>query len=195
MTRTADFVRTLLHLPRRALTEPRTQEALGTDLELSFNLRPYVEALERNESLMILADGRRAHTHHSVRVVGVELIVAPGPVSIARSTGAALLPTFVVDDPGRTGLASLRLVIHPPIELQVTDDARADLEKNLGRFAAVYEQQIRAYPHNFNWTWVRDGAVESPRARRQRKRAPALRRDAQAPEHQVGHPERERSAS
>ena len=140
---------------------------MGGDVPTGFNLRPHVEALERNEALIILADGRTAQTLHGLPIAGVEVSFAPGAVSIARSTGAALLPAFVVDEPGRTGPASLRLVLHPPLHLQVTESPRADLQENLRRFASVYEQQIRAYPHNFNWTWVHNGAFESPKYRRQ----------------------------
>jgi lauroyl/myristoyl acyltransferase len=92
-----------------------------------------------------------------------------------------LLPAFVVDEPGRTGPASLRLIIHPPLDLQVTDDRRADTEVNLQRFAAVYGEQIRAYPHDFAWGVVRNGAYESPAPRGPRADSPAPPRSREAP--------------
>ena len=109
-----------------------------------------------------MADGRRTETaRHFLTVAGAEIPFAPGAVSIARSAGVALLPTFVVDEPGRTGPASLRLVIHPPLELQVSDNARADAQENLRRFASVYDKQIRAYPHNFLWDrWIHLTALD-----------------------------------
>jgi lauroyl/myristoyl acyltransferase len=131
-----------------------------------------VEALERNAPVIILADGH-AEALHGLPVAGIEVPFAPGAVSLARATGAPLLPAFVVDEPGRTGPASLRLIIHPPLDLQVTDDRRADIEENLRRFVNVYEKQMRACPHNFKWSWVRDGTFGSPRGRRERGASPA----------------------
>src|SRR5439155_24566664 len=154
----------------------RPPDELAGDIAPGLNLRPLLEAVERNEALIIPADGH-AEALHALPVAGVEVGFAPGAMSIARSTGAALLPSFVVDESGRTGPASLRLVIHPPLNLQVSEDRRADIEENLRRFASVYEQQIRAYPHNFAWEWVHNG-VQGPRSRRLREGAPSPSRDA-----------------
>ena len=145
------------------------REEMGGDIAPGLNLLPCLQALEQNEVLVILPDGRRAQALHALPVAGIEIPFAPGAVSIARSTGAALLPSFVVDEPGRTGPASVRLVIHPPLDLQVSEDRRADIEENLRRFASVYEQQIRAYPHNFRWDRVRNGAFERPPPRGRRR--------------------------
>ena len=195
LTRVGTFVHTrLLHLPQASLTDARWRDALGTDLATSFDLREVVEALERNQTLGILADGRRTEARHLATVAGVEIPFAPGAVSIARSTGAALLPTFVVDEPGRSGPASLRLVIHPPLELQVTDDARADTQENLRRFARVYEAQTRAYPHNFLWErWLRLTELD-PRSRRPQGASPSPYAQPR-PDRRFRRPGRERASS
>lgn len=158
LTRLGSFVHTsLLRLPRASHFDDRWQRTVGEDLPTGLNLRPLIAALGRNEALVILADGRVAQALRPVTLGGIRMYLAPGAMSLARETGAAVLPTFVVDDPDRTGPDALRLVVHPPLELQVTGDLQADLCENLGRFAAVWEQQLRTHPHNFHWTWVRDG--------------------------------------
>ena len=124
------------------------------------NLRPYLDALARNQVIVILADGRRAQALTPTSILGVRVELAPGAVSVARATGAALLPTFVVDDGTRGGSLGIRLVIHPPIDLQRTDHARSDSAVNLERFAAVYEAQVRARPENWHWHAVHDGTLD-----------------------------------
>ena len=163
-TRVGSFVyTTLLDLPEGPPSK-KWQESSGTDLEAGFDIRPLVEALDRNEAVIILVDGHTAQAVHPIEVAGIKISFAPGAVSIARSTGAPVLPTFAVSRPRARGPTNLRLLIDPPLELQATDDHQADVEANLRRFAKAYEQHVRAYPHNFFWSWIRDG-VFNPRSR------------------------------
>jgi lauroyl/myristoyl acyltransferase len=160
------FVHTrLLRLPRASRYDERWNTTVGEDLWAGLDVRPHVAALARNETLIILADGRTSRYLHPVPVLGIDVPLAPGAINLARNSGAAALPSFVVDDPDRLGPKSFRLVIHPPLDLQITRNRRADLDVNLRRFAAVYEEQIQANPHNFHWTWVRDGVLEWPHHR------------------------------
>jgi KDO2-lipid IV(A) lauroyltransferase len=162
-TRLGSFVHDrLLRLPRASSFDERWNETVGVDIWGGMNLRSHLAALERNETLIILADGRAAHALQRLQVLGIDVSFAPGAVSLARGAGAAALPAFVIDDPERRDPIGLRLVIYPPLELQVTRDANADLQANLRRFAAVYEEHVRRYPHNWHWAWLRDGAFENP---------------------------------
>jgi lauroyl/myristoyl acyltransferase len=160
-TRLGELVHTrVLRLPRWSRFDPRFRETTGVDLPTQINVRPYIDALARNQVLVILVDGRRAQALMPASVLGVRVELAPGAVSVARATGAALLPTFVVDDGTRRGSLGIRLVIHPPLELQRTENARSDSAVNLERFAAVYEAQVRARPDNWHWHAVHDGALD-----------------------------------
>jgi lauroyl/myristoyl acyltransferase len=141
----------LLRLPTRAPDAARWRATSGPDLPASLNLRPHLAALGRNEALIVLADGRAAHTLRRLPVLGMGVEFSSGALSIARSVGVPALPVFVVDDADRRGL---RMVIHPPLELDCTEDHRADLQVNLSRFAAVWTQEARANPHHWRWTWV-----------------------------------------
>lgn len=159
-TQAGSFVHTrLLRLPRWSRIDARFQETTGIDLPTGMNLRPHVAALRRNATLIILIDGRRAQALRAVAIHGMQVYMAPGAVSLARATGAALLPTFVVDDP-TTRSTRLRLVIHPALELQITEDAEGDLDAWLRQFAAVYEDHVRAQPHNWYWHAMRDGVLD-----------------------------------
>ena len=144
-TPVGSFVHTrLLRLPRASRFDERWNTTVGEDLWAGLDVRPHVAALARNETLIILADGRTSRYLHPVPVLGIDVPLAPGAINLARNSGAVALPSFVVDDPDRLGPTSFRLVIHPPLDLQITGDRRADLDVNLRRFATVYEDQIRA---------------------------------------------------
>ena len=161
LTRFGSVVHTrLLRLPRWSRLDPRFQETTAVDLPVQLDIRPYVAALERNEVLVILADGRRAQALRRIPILGVEVALAPGAVSVARATGAPALPVFVVDDDRSKRGVGLRLVIHPPLELQRSEDPVDDAHVNLRRFAAVLEEYVRACPQDWHWHAVRDGSLD-----------------------------------
>lgn len=163
-SRAGSYVHTrLLRLPRASTGDERWNRTVGTDLVTGLNLRQHLRALANNETIIILSDGRAAHASRCVSVLDVEVQLASGGVGLARSSGAAALPVFVVDDPG-CGPDALRLIIRPALEIQSTRDAKADLEVNLGRFAVVYDEVARSYPHNWHWSWVEDGVFSNPLA-------------------------------
>jgi lauroyl/myristoyl acyltransferase len=163
LSRLGERVSEALGLPRWSRFDAAWRETVGEDLPAALNLRPHVAALARNDVLVMLADGRSARRLVRAPVLGMDVHFAPGAMSIARATGAPVLPTFVVDDAERRGGIGIRLVIHPPLDLQTTSDSKRDLDVNIRRFAAVYEQQVRTHPHNWHWLWVRDGAFDDPK--------------------------------
>ncbi|MFA5146128.1 MAG: lysophospholipid acyltransferase family protein [Candidatus Omnitrophota bacterium] len=78
--------------------------------------------------------GRRAYT-------------PAGPVLLAKASGAALIPAFIIR---RNGCHTL--VIEKPIELADTGDKKADLVTNTQRWSDVVETYIRRYPEQ--WVWI-----------------------------------------
>ncbi len=160
------FVHTrLLRLPHASSLDERWNRTVGADLVANLNLREHLNALARNEILIILADGTAAHVSRSVQVLGINVPIASGAVRLAHKTGAPALPVFVVDDPGAEDPVGLHLVIGPPLDLRLSGDAGADLEANLQLFAGAYEEIARSYPHNWHWAWTREGELVRMRAR------------------------------
>jgi KDO2-lipid IV(A) lauroyltransferase len=72
-----------------------------------------------------------------------------GLARLARISGAAVVPVFIVRDPNRR---THRIVIKAEIAQQHTADAQADMLENTRRFVAAIEQMVRAYPEQFLWT-------------------------------------------
>jgi lauroyl/myristoyl acyltransferase len=134
---------------RRALRLPRFSPTRYFDLDTGLNLRPLLDALARNEIVGILADGRSASALHPVPVAGRTIYLAPGAMTVARTTQAPVLPVFVVEGPGPLGL---RLEISPPLPLQRSDSPSDDLQANLRLFAEVFERRIGEQPHLLCWS-------------------------------------------
>ena len=68
-----------------------------------------------------------------------------GPVTLARATGASLVPSFFIVEPGER---RLRVVHHlePAIEVEHTANRERDVASAMRRLVAVYERFVRKYP-------------------------------------------------
>jgi Kdo2-lipid IVA lauroyltransferase/acyltransferase len=97
-----------------------------------------------------------------VRFFGVEACTATGPAHVARKTGAALLPGFMVWE-----AKEQRYVLHfgPEIEIPRTDDVAADILAGTQMCTSVIEAWIRRYPEQWLWIhrrWKTRPAGEAP---------------------------------
>lgn len=124
--------------------------------------RRILAALARNEIVCITADVAYGHRLLRFPLLGEPKTFPTGMVSVARTTGAALLPLFCVREPdGR-----YRVVIEPA--LPVSDVAAREGE-TLGRYAQILDAWMRRYPEqyrswHFPW-WSRPAERASePRA-------------------------------
>jgi KDO2-lipid IV(A) lauroyltransferase len=84
-----------------------------------------------------------------VKFFGIDACTGTGLAHIARQTGAAVLPGFMLWEP-----AERRYVLHfgPEIEIPHTDDRAADILEGTRRATAVIESWIRRYPDQ--WLWI-----------------------------------------
>ena len=154
--------RKLLRLPIWWRFDERWQRAVAADLAATLNVRPHLAALARNRAVVLVADGGSA-VAASASIFGIDVAMSSAPFSIARASGAAALPVFAVDTLETYGPRAVRLRIHPPLSLQSSDDEAADRAVNVRRFAGVYEQEAHLYPHNWQWSWIRDGRFRTRR--------------------------------
>jgi KDO2-lipid IV(A) lauroyltransferase len=83
------------------------------------------------------------------RFFGIEACTASGLARVALKTGAAVLPGFVLWEPGEK-----QYVLHfgPEIEFARTGDAEADILAATQRCNDVLESWIRRYPDQ--WLWI-----------------------------------------
>jgi KDO2-lipid IV(A) lauroyltransferase len=84
-----------------------------------------------------------------VKFFGIDACTATGLAHIARNTGAAVLPGFMLWEP-----AEQKYVLHfgPEVEIPRTSDRAADILEGTERCTAVIESWIRRYPDQ--WLWI-----------------------------------------
>jgi lauroyl/myristoyl acyltransferase len=146
------------YIPRKGVTD--------SDLEAGINLRPLLAALGRNEALLLTADGFGAASLRPAEILGRTLQLTPGVFSLARASGATVLPVFAVDS-GKPA-AGIRIDVCPAIPV----GGEESVDGAIGLFLAELERYVRAYPHLWRWQGRylrshqrgRPGAEESWRA-------------------------------
>lgn len=104
-------------------------------------LRPALEALKHGEVLIVAADGvgLKAHMdrgYQELTFLGQPMLFPVGLLGLARKTGAAMLPAFVVRQGWRH-----RVVIGEAIDLAGGDDRAV-----YARYVQELERQVRARP-------------------------------------------------
>ena len=93
---------------------------------------------------------------------GVPAYTASGLARVARKTGAAVLPGFLLWEESERQYV---LHFYPELALASTGDAEADAAENTARLTAVLEDAIRQYPSQWLWMhrrWKTRPAGEPP---------------------------------
>jgi KDO2-lipid IV(A) lauroyltransferase len=110
--------------------------------------RAFLKILKSNRIVGILAD----QDVDSVEGVFVNFFGRPaytpiGPVALAKVTGAAIVPAFII----REGLHH-RFIVERPLELVDTGDKDKDIVTNTQAWSDILESFIRKYPEQ--WVWM-----------------------------------------
>lgn len=134
------------------------------DLAASLNIRPLVQVLSRNELLFIQGDGLHAANLVNIEILGQPVPFPQGIMSIARGTGAAVVPVFAIDTPGDLGV---RIIIGKPICFgKDLASAPETGTIHIEAFARVFESFVKRYPHLYRWS--REKWLEKRRERGKR---------------------------
>ncbi len=84
-----------------------------------------------------------------VKFFGIEACTGTGLAHVARNTGAAVLPGFMLWEPGERQYV---LRFGPEVEIPHTDDAAGDILEGTQGCTEVLESWIRRYPDQ--WLWI-----------------------------------------
>jgi KDO2-lipid IV(A) lauroyltransferase len=111
-----------------------------------FSTLELANVLRRGELVGMQMDRCAGSPHVLVPFCGRPAPFPLGPATLARATGAPLLPTFIIADAERR-----RCTFHveAPIEVGRTRDRDADVREATERVVAVYERYVRTYPEQW----------------------------------------------
>ncbi|MCG2712572.1 MAG: lysophospholipid acyltransferase family protein [Candidatus Omnitrophica bacterium] len=111
-------------------------------------MRLCMKTLDRNEVLIIELDQNFGTEGVKISFFDQPAMVASGPIKLALSTQAAIVPIFIV----RINAFEHVIKIEPEIELEKYEDADIQIRENLQKVSAVIESYIRKYPGQWvNW--------------------------------------------
>lgn len=102
--------------------------------------------LRRGELVGMQMDRFAGGPHVMVPFCGMPAPFPLGPATLARATGAPLLPTFIIADADRRHCT---FHVEAPIEVARTRDRRADVLQATQQVVAVYERYVRTYPEQW----------------------------------------------
>jgi Kdo2-lipid IVA lauroyltransferase/acyltransferase len=107
-----------------------------------------IDALRNNELVFIPLDQNFGTGGVFVDFFGSKAATATGPVILARRTGAAILPCFIIRQPDDTH----KIVFEPPMELEKGPTPKETVVINVQKLTHIIESYIRRYPAE--WSWI-----------------------------------------
>jgi KDO2-lipid IV(A) lauroyltransferase len=112
--------------------------------------RGLIASMRANETVGILMDTNMTPPQGVfVPFFGVEACTASGLARVARKTGAAVIPGFLLWEESERRYV---LRFGPQVELVASEDTEQDAIANTARFTAILESYIRRYPDQ--WLWM-----------------------------------------
>jgi lauroyl/myristoyl acyltransferase len=110
--------------------------------------RDLLGRLRQNEIICISAEGRIGYGFIPVTFLGRRDLFPTGVVSLARLSGATILPLFCLQ--GEANLPSL--IVERPIQINPEGDRQCSAERSILQYLSLMESYIKSYPEQYrNW--------------------------------------------
>ena len=114
--------------------------------------RTLLDRLEQNAIICIPGDGKSGQKTIQIKFLGRTEPFSTGMVSLARISGASILPMLCYDEGG----GKTRLMIEPPIPMESKVDRDRGFESSITQYANLLESHIRKHPEQYqNWHLLR----------------------------------------
>lgn len=103
---------------------------------------PVIQALKAGQIVAMQCDRDFNNTGIGVDFFGSRAYFPRGPFVAAMTTGAVLLPSFVVREPDH----GYRVIVEEPLEISRGGSHEEDVRRNVERFVRVLERYVAKYP-------------------------------------------------
>jgi len=111
-------------------------------------MRRCIQVLSRNNVLIIEMDQNFGTEGLQINFFGKPAMVASGPIKLAISSQAAIVPMFIIRKPNNRHI----LKIEPQVQMDISGDMEIDVKLNLQKTIDIIESYIRKYPGQWvNW--------------------------------------------
>jgi lauroyl/myristoyl acyltransferase len=132
---------------RRELCAVNRIVRVSDDSSLAY-LRPVLESLRANAVVCITADGRAGHRFVSHDFLNHSIRFATGGVSLARLSGAALIPMFCYQGDGQ----GLILALESPVDLAPETSRDESADRATQHFVDLLTTYVERHPTQYrNW--------------------------------------------
>jgi len=136
-------------LVEKVFNEKRVKLNIKTIYSIPRNTCVYnsISSLRDNELLFIPLDQNFGTGGVFVDFFGRKAATATGPVVLARRTGAAILPCFIIRQKDDTH----RVIFEQPLLLEEKETEQASIVHNIQKITAIIESYIRCVPQEWGW--------------------------------------------
>ena len=122
-------------------------------------VRDLAACLQANGIVCVAADGHNGQRFIPHSLLGIDEAFPTGAVTLARTSGAPLLPVFCLPGPGR----SMQVVVEPAVALPAGLDREGIVRAAIDQYVARLEHRMRRHPSRYvNWHLI--GRELPPRA-------------------------------
>lgn len=145
-----------------AVTYLRASHSMRIAEATPSGIRRVIRALRKGECVAFLADYDYFQNGRPVTLFGRKTTLPPGPIRLARDTGALVLPLFAHVSP-----KGHEVLISPAFQVEKTADLEADMTRGLQQIAEILEPRIRASLDQwvmFQAMWPEEDASLDPAA-------------------------------
>ena len=123
------------------------------------SMRKVLTSLKENGMLAAAVDGREGAQWIETDFLKQRALFLTGTLNLVRMVRPVVLPTFVV----RQKDDRHKLIIHPPMEFEFTDNKEEDIVRNTRKFLALFEEYVEQYPTQYaDVYWLEDKLFVAP---------------------------------
>lgn len=133
---------------------------VGMYIMYKYDVRGMFKMIAKGYLIGLIMDQDAAEDGIVMPFLGSDASCAHGAATIARRTGAPIIPIFIAKGPGRTH----NIIIDKAVFVEKTNDKHDDIRKTTMLLTKKIEEHIKKYPNEWFWLHNRWKSVERHRA-------------------------------